>query len=303
MAVQHIYQRSLDKGVIFYSTSDRLVYYTISSVKAKKWHVRVSAAAIMYTHLHQSAEAESLVELRGYLHDVGTSFSKQYNARYGRVGRLFARRPGRSQKVSLKEKRSNLIYVYNNHVEKGLCRRAVEERWSLLAYAFSDHPFSPPIQQRSMSRALARATKLVVRRVAAGKPLDYGDLDAISSRLDAVEWQQFIDFVIVKYALVDYGRAESYFGTMENLLVAVDSTTGGEYDIAEDYSRDADTGYRNLARAAQDGGYLSHIFSMSEERRNEVVRDVVHLSLASPHQVRKFFHLEKDGAAEDCFLA
>lgn len=219
------------------------------------------------------------------------------------MGRLFARRPGRSQKVSLKEKRSNLIYVYNNHVEKGLCRRAVEERWSLLAYAFSDHPFSPPIQQRSMSRALARATKLVVRRVAAGKPLDYGDLDAISSRLDAVEWQQFVDFVIVKYALVDYGRAESYFGTMENLLVAVDSTTGGEYDIAEDYSRDADTGYRNLARAAQDGGYLSRIFSMSEERRNEVVRDVVHLSLASPHQVRKFFHLGKDGAAEDCFFA
>lgn len=290
-AIQHIYLRCIDKGVIFYTVSDRLVYYTLASVKSQRRNVRVLAAAIMFTHVHQSVMSDSYPALYGYLHDLDTSFSRLYNAYHHRSGRLFGKPPGCSQKYSLKEKRTNLIYVYNNHVEKGLCRRAVDERWSLLAYAFSDHPFSPAIQKKTVSRPLRRALNLVDRRVAKCRALEYCDLDGIFARLTPVESQQFVDYVISRYRLVDFAQAAACFDSLEKMVVAADSTTGGEYDINEDFSREGDSGYVALIRDAASAGYLRDIFSMSEERIFNAVESALARSVATPNQVRKFFHL------------
>lgn len=293
-AIQHIYQHSVDWGVIFYTNSDRLVYYTLASVKSKKHDVRIFAAAIMFTHTHQSAQAISYSVLYRYLHDLDTSFARLYNARYHRKGKLFGRPPGYAQKVTLKAMKSNLVYVFNNHVEKGLCKRAVEERWSLLAYALSDHPFSPQIQRGDVSRALRRALKLVDRRIAANKALEYCDLDGIFSRLDPVETQQFIDYVISRYRLVDFGGTIAYFGSIENLLITVDSTTGGEYDIKEDYSRDKDCGYVALLQDSEVVEQLPNVFSMQDDLLLGMVSRLARSSVASPSQLRRFFHLRND---------
>lgn len=292
-SIQHVYQRSLDRGVLFYTVADRLVYYTLAAVKSKKHNVRVYAAALMFTHIHQSLAPYSLDDLLWYLHDLDTSFVRLYNARYHRTGRLFDQRTGRSQKLSLKEKRTNLIYVYNNHVEKGLCRHAVDERWSLLAYAMSDHPFSPEMK-KPVSRHLSRALKLVDRRVEAGKALEYCDLDGIFSRLDRTELQQFIDYVISRYRLVDFEGAAAHFGSLENLIAAADATTGGEYDIREDYSKDRDTGYAILARNAAANGYLRDIFVLSDEARLEAAEMSVRLAGVSLDQIRRFFRLPRE---------
>ena len=37
----HCYQRAADRGVIFYSISDYLMYYTIYCIKAPKYKVKV----------------------------------------------------------------------------------------------------------------------------------------------------------------------------------------------------------------------------------------------------------------------
>lgn len=289
-AAQHIYQRSIDHGVIFYSLEDRIVYYTISATKAKIRNVRLAAASIMFTHTHQSLYANSLRDIDGYLHDIGTSFSRAYNCRYGRTGRLVERRPGRSQKKRDKDKRSNLIYVYNNHVEKGLCKSALEERWSFLAYAFSNHPFSEEINIKRISKPLRRFLKLVDRRVERNQPLKYSDLDRIMPMLSNVEQEQFVDYVIKKYSWIDFNLAVKEFKDIQSMLTAVESSTGSEYDINEDYSPDKDWVYLDLVRIAEKNTFIREIYKMTKQEKLKLLNSLNRKTSATKDQLGKFLH-------------
>ena len=292
-ALQHVYQRAVDKGVIFYTTEDRIVYYTLASVKAKRHAVTVPAASLMFTHIHQSAQAHSLGELRDYLHDVDTAFSRRYNNRYHREGRLFDKPAGMAQKSSLKSKKSNLIYVYNNHVEKRLCTSAARERWSLVAYAFSDHPFSEKIDTGKVSSTLKKAMRLVDRRLKKLKPLGYDDLDKIFPQLDGKEGEQFIDYVISRYRWVDFDAAAGHFRNPDAMMTAIDSTAGGEYDIREEYTNQPDTPYRDLVALVAGRGLLGEIYTMSDGQPNNIIRLARRTTSASPHQIESFFHLTR----------
>jgi REP element-mobilizing transposase RayT len=55
--VLHIYQRARDRGIIFYTVIDRLVYLSILSVKSRQYEVKVLAVSIMFSHIHQSCRA------------------------------------------------------------------------------------------------------------------------------------------------------------------------------------------------------------------------------------------------------
>lgn len=294
-AVHHIYQRSKDKGVIFYSLEDRLVYYTLLASKARRRGVRVVALSVMFTHIHQSLIVGSLKELRNYLHDVDTSMSKIYNNRYHRSGRLFEKPPGRSMKTSPKAIRSNLIYVFNNHTEKKICSQATEERWAFLAYAFSDYPFSERIDrekaERKPGKSLWKSLNLVDRRVRKKQNLDYGDLDRILPKLDAIEKEQFIDYVISSYALVDFSFSTSHFGSLESFVIAVNSSAGGEYDIKEDYTSDSDVAYCQLLNYTDAVDKVRDIYTMPVSSRGDLALDALRHTTASLYQLRKFFHL------------
>lgn len=299
--MQHIYQRGKDHGVIFYTTEDRLVYYTLAAVNAKKYSIIVPAASIMFTHLHQSVIAASLENIRAYLHDTGTSFTRLYNNRYKRKGKLFERLPGRAQKFGAKDKRSNLIYVYNNHVEKGLCRQASEERWSFLAYAASDHPFSKPIMLSKASSSIRKALHLIDRRIAKQKGLEYTDLDKVTASLTEEEIEQFIDYVISRYALIDFGYATAFFGTLDNMILAINSTTGGEYEINEDYTRYKDTAYIELCKMLTDkeiatrcglpSADIGRIYNLSDEELSDILSHTSRYcrSVTRDH-IHRFFH-------------
>ena len=303
-ALQHVYQRAVDKGVIFYTTEDRIVYYTLASVKAKRHAVTVPAASLMFTHIHQSAQAHSLGELRDYLHDVDTAFSRRYNNRYRREGRLFDKPAGMAQKSSLKSKKSNLIYVYNNHVEKRLCTSAAQERWSLVAYAFSDHPFSEKIDPGEASGTLKKAMRLVDRRLKKLKPLGYDDLRKILPQLDGKEGEQFIDYVISRYRWVDFDAAAAHFGTLDAMMTAMDSTTGGEYDIREEHTNLPDTPYRELVAMVKDQGLLGQIYTMGAGQLDELIwlaararagagAGASAAAFATRHHIESFFHLPR----------
>jgi len=290
-AVLHIYQRSIDKGVIFYTPEDRLVYCTVAATKARKHNVMVSAAAIMFTHIHHSVKALSLNSVENYLHDTDTAFAMMYNNRYQRKGCLFQRAPGMSLKSTSKSIRSNLVYVFNNHVEKGLCRRAVEERWSFLPYAISQHPFSAEINRNTAGKVLRKSMNLVDRRVNKCQNLSYSDLDKILTCLDDSEKEQFVDYVIWKYAWVDFSLARKQFGSTEALIVATDSTSGGEYDIHEEYSRDSDVTYRRLIKYAEIRGVLLKVYSADPSERADMAVDAHRRIGASLLLLKKFYHI------------
>jgi len=290
-SVLHIYQRAIDQGVIFYTLEDRLVYYSVAASKAKKHNVKISAAAIMYTHTHQSVQAESINVVLDYLHSVDTSFAKMYNNHYHRKGRLFEKYPGISQKTTSKAIRSNLVYVFNNHVEKGLSRRAVDERWSFLPYVLSNHPFSEALFENRIGKVLQKAINLVDRRVNKLHNLTYFDLKRILPYLDTREKKQFVDYLIWRYAWVDFSLAVSQFGSKEALIVATDSTSGGEYDLREEYSRESDVGYRRLIEYTDACGFLPKVHSSSTSERTDTAVTAAKRAGVSIHQLKKFFHI------------
>lgn len=205
---------------------------------------------------------------------------------------MFQKPPGRAQKSSDKSKRTNQIYIYNNHVEKRLCRRAVEERWSLLAYAGSDHPFSQPVDIKKASKALQKAIRLVDRRSRKLEGLEYVDLDRIMPALDKVEREQFVDYVISRYAWVDYKASVALFGSYDQLVIAADSTTGSEYDINEDYNGESDRPYLELIAFAKSKGILDRIYSLDAGRKVEHIFEAMRCTSATPHHLKSFFHTD-----------
>ena len=291
-ALYHIYERAKDHGVLFYSLEDRLVYYTLAAVKAKKHKIRVSAASLMYTHTHLSVFAGCLDSILNFLHDLNSSYTRFYNHYHHRKGELFEKPVGRAQKLTSKSIRSAEIYIFNNHFEKGLCTRAEQCRWALLAYASSDSPFSQPLHIRSASNRLRRAMKLVDRRVRALTALEYKDLTDIFSSLDEKESEQFTDYVISRYSLIDFSIPIAHFGSLENLLAAVHSTSGSEYDISEEFYSFKDTSYEKLIKFARSECFLNDIFILSDDERRILAEKIHKGTKIALFIISRFLHFK-----------
>lgn len=290
--VQHIYQRAKDLGVIFYDDIDRIVYFSIDSVISKRYGVTVLGVSEMYTHLHKTAVVRTMRQMSKYTQDVTSIFARAYNYRHQRKGNLFEARYGSASKTELKKIRQIIEYQYNNHTEKGLCKSPMEQRWCFLPYAKSDHPFSKPIDPKSISKNLRSALRLIDRRVLKGEYLKYSLVDSILAKLTAEEKEQFIDYTISKYMHVDFGAAASYFKDFDSMVAAFDVTTGVDYAIKEDYDSFPDTEYVVIEKIFLKKGWPhSKIFTSPPENRRNLARALhyqrgVHFVAAS-----KYLHI------------
>ena len=289
-ALHHVYQRADDLGVIFYRLQDRLAYYTLAATMARKYKIKVWAAAIMFTHIHQSCRASDYQSLWNYLRDLDSSFARAYNHEYGRKGKLFRRHPGIAPKSSEKAVRTNILYVINNHVEKQLCSRATDERWCFIAYAKSPSPFSDPfILGRDH---LKRAIKLIDKRVTGMRPLKYRELNTIFKGLNEDEVNAITDYIIGKYSLVNHAAAIRPFGSFESLITAAESTTGAEHDFSEDYYSGSDVPFIELIDFASGKGYLKRIFQMDADHLLRLAKHAKTCSNARISHIERFFHIQ-----------
>jgi hypothetical protein len=275
--VQHIYQRAKDKGVIFYDDIDRIVFFSIDSVIAKRYEVIVLGISEMYTHLHKTTIVRNRKQMSKYIQDVSSIFARMYNYRHKRKGELFEERFGSSSKTESKKIRQIIEYQYNNHTEKELCKSPMEERWSFLPYAKSDHPFSQPIDFNCLSKSLKSALRLIDRRVEKGEYLKYSLLEKIIARLTKEETEQFIDYTISKYMHIDFAATASYFKSFEAMVAAFEVTTGAEYGIKEDYDSFPDTEYVAIEEIFRQQGWPhSKIFTSSITKRRTLA-EALHL--------------------------
>lgn len=288
--ISHLYQRAFDKGVIFYTVEDRLVCYTIYAVTARRYGIKVLAAALMFTHLHQSVRASSKATESAYIRDASSSFARAYNSKHDRRGPLFAHRFGRSRKRTDKDIKTNLAYVANNHVEKRLCRSATESRWAFLPYALSKNPFSEPLDPKKASAKLQRSMRTVSRRSRKDTPLTYKCLEILFDSLSEKESQQLIDHIITEYAWTDYQEAAKYYRGVNDMICAFDSNTGSEYSIAEEFVAAPDTNYEDMLLIAEAKGFLEEIYSMDDSRRLKAFFDLSSLFDVPIVQFNKFLH-------------
>ena len=294
-SVHHIYQRPVNGIVVFHTRRDFLVFLTIYFTVKKKHRVRILGVCPMIDHLHGVLEADSREELSAFVQEYTSKFVKEYNFSMDRKsGRLFPRRFGCAPKWDDKKARTAINYVYNNAPERKLFSRAVEYQWCLLAYASNRYPFSEPINLTKRSNALRKAMSTVQAFHQKGCYLGYAVLGRIFKGLSRKETLQLTDFILSTYCDVDFERAIGFYGSLEIMMNAIDSNTGSEHDLKEEWVGYTDTVYAQmgkLVRVKIGLADLKAILKLPEDERRELYEYLLSQSDFNERQVEKYLQL------------
>ncbi len=293
-AVGHIYQRARSGFVVFYSVKDSLVFFTIFSLTATKYRIRVLGLCLMYNHIHVLIEAGNHEIVARFVQEFCSKFSRAYNARHHLTGRLFSTF-GLSNKRGDKQIRTSLAYLYNNPVEDRICKRAEEWHWNFLAYAGTDHPYSEKLVLREASVGMRKAVAKVRMLHTHERPLTYKVLDDLFKSLNINEKKQLVDFIVREYSVIDFKSTISYYGSYRNMLTAFSSNTGSEYDIREPHDPYSGAAYRNMSRhLVADGRFsgIEDVLRLQAEERIAYLNELVCRCEVSIEHARKFLRIE-----------
>lgn len=290
----HVYQRTV-KGVnIFYEPEDRIVFYTIFTVLAKVYNVRVLALCLMVDHIHVLLSAESMADISAFIRHYSSLFVREYNQSIGRHGPLFYKSFGSAPKVGSKKIRSAIVYIGNNPVEKKLCSSAGQYRWNFLAYLDDTNPYSSPFRLSRCSMKMRRAMKMVKGSYERNEYLSYALVRGLFDGLDGSEREQLTDYILSVFNPLDKTGLLSFYENYEDMIHAMRATAGGEYDIKEIFHAGSDAVYDAMA------GFISKEYGASPVRKITVLPDEAKLEIAvqlrirfsaTMHQVSKFLHL------------
>ena len=251
----------------------------------------------MPEHIHILVRAESSGAMSRFVNIYTSGFVKEYNRWYGRKGPLFNAHFGRAPKIGSKKIRTALAYLYNNPVEKNLSRKAEEYQWNFLAYAVSDHPFSRKTPQRKCCGKMREALALIRVMRSGGKPLRYAILEECAVGLTEESIRELTDRIICCYNCIDYNGATRYYDNdYDKMILAFDSNTGSEYDIAEIFTPGSDGVYYQMASLViktlgRNG--IKKIFSMNDADKIELGVLLAKRTGASKRQLEKFLRIER----------
>lgn len=225
--------------------------------------------------------------------DLNRIYTQEYNEETGRQGRLFENPFGSAAKSSEKDKRSSLIYIFNNPVEKKLVRHAIEDRWTFLAYYDNAFPFSARPMLNQCRWALRNALKEVDVEYRCGRYLGYAILRRLFEGLNDEERWQLTDYIIHRYFYLDVNGSSKLFSGLSNMVKAVDLTKGREFEVKEEHDKWSDVPYREMCVAAGRAGLLRPgfpLWNLSASRIDEIGRNLQSKTGASDLQVAKFLH-------------
>lgn len=293
--MNHTYQRSVSGFNIFYEVEDYLVYYTIFSVMSRRYGMVVYGLCLMIDHIHTLTSTSSCKTFSKFMSNVAIQFVKEYNRYHNRVGPLFSECFGSAPKAGLKLLRTAIAYLFNNPVERLLCKRAQEYRWNFLAYAASDNPFSDPLVLKKASRRLRRALKEVDGTLKRNEYMTYVQLKRMFVGMDARETKQLIDYIIVRYNIIRYEdlTTKCYDG-YENMLMAINSNAGSEYEVQELRYGRSDAEYRYLYKYVHEKGFkdAGEVISLPSDSKFKLMVDMMNETSVSKLQICKFLHLK-----------
>lgn len=292
----HIFQHALKYRVVFFSMEDRLVFYTIFSVMAWRYGIVVLALAIMYNHFHCLIQAVSSKVMALFIGTVTSVYASAFNRDIGRRGPLFEKAYGHSLKWDAKSIRTSIAYNYNNSVEKGLFYRAEDDRWNLLAYVNSDHPYSDPIVLKKASLKLRGALKEVDAHVRDKAYLNYATVRRLFAGLSAKEREQLLDYTISRFLPINREQLISFYKGYDEMLLAINSNTGSEYDIKEEYTRDPDSIYTQMLGLVSKSSF-SHkphsIVAASVDKKKQVASVLRTRTAAKEYQICRILHTDE----------
>ena len=76
---QHIFQRAVDQGVLFFSDADRLVFLTLMYVYKQKFGITILAVALMFDHFHGLVKAATKEILALFVGTMTGMYAKLFN--------------------------------------------------------------------------------------------------------------------------------------------------------------------------------------------------------------------------------
>lgn len=295
-SITHIYQRTVDKGVIFYDTKDYLVFLTIIYHYSRNVGIRLGALCFMVNHFHILGIFKDIIESRRFMQNITSVFAKQYNRNQRRSGKIFQEGFGSAPKKDAKHIRTAFAYVNNNPVEKQICNQAEEYPWNFLAYCISEDPFSTYILSRARSNTLKKSIQTVNKLHSREEYIPYPIMNEIFNRLDNAEETAFLrDYIIRLYNPVDISIALSYYHDQPDMLHAFHSNTGTEYDIREDWTPNPDTEYRSMNAAMSLLGYHGRNMNLKDLPEEEKLRLAQYLkekTYADSYQIAMYLHID-----------
>lgn len=292
---QHIYQRSINQFVIFYSMEDRLVYFTIFAVLARTYGITVLALALMFDHIHCLVEASDRKTYARFIGVVTLTFVLAYNRDSGRKGALFEKAYSNAPKRREKDVRTCIAYNYNNSVEKKLFVRAEQDRWNFLAYIGNPHPFSAPIDKKKASKKLIRSMDAVTRYQQRNEYLDYPVVRALFDGLSVDEREQLLDFIISLYLPIDRERLLGFYKSYEDMVIAINSNTGSEYEINEVFDPDSHQDFAQMLEITGRSTFADDprsIILSPVAKRRQIADTLLRLTGGSLNHVKRFLHLD-----------
>ena len=98
-----------------------------------------------------------------------------------------------------------------------------EYRWNFMAYAADSNPFSSRVRLRDSSKAFRNAVKEIDRVADSGSWLNFTQVRRLFSRLSEEDRKRLTDHIITCYNPIDYSYAVSHYGSLQNLILAVNS--------------------------------------------------------------------------------
>ena len=293
----HVYQNTVGGFLLFYSVTDFLVFFSIVCTVARRYRLRLAAVIPMFDHIHLLVECESERELSTFVHEYSRAYAHQLNTSLGSAGQVFNHSYGCSVKNGDKAIRTSCSYAYNNPGEKGLCKRAQDYRWTFLAYAQSDCPFSEKIVLSRSSAPLRRALKLVDYWYSTGQSLRHACLESLFQALSRSECEQLTDYIIASYNVVDYPRLISFYGNYPQMCLSFASNQGSEYDIQESFIPGSHKVYLEIASFLKEVCGFTHVkdaLRLHERERRKLSGTVILGTRIPKKYVFKYLRLVED---------
>ena len=298
--INHCYQRLEDRGVLFYSVSDLLVFFTIFCIAASKHKVKVLKLVLMPDHIHHATIEYKSGELSAFCRDYASRYAMLYNTRWQLEGALFEHPFQSVPKIGAKKARTILLYLDNNPQERQLVQKAEDYQWNFLAYGNSDHPFSDKIILREASMPLRRALKTVQSQYKGGLPMNYQLLRRLFDSLpNNRERNQLTDYIVTTYSVIDHKAAIRFFGTYEEELIAAHANTGSEYDLNEVFIGRSDAVFASMRRVIRQTGRfadLHEILSLPVPEKIKLFQLLQRETSALSKQIAAFLHLPLSAA-------
>lgn len=290
-AIMHIYQRTIFGFNIFYCIEDFIVFYTIVSVYARKFKIILIGLCQMIDHTHLLASCSSLEQMSRFISAYTSRFVREFNQFTGRKGPLFKKAYGSAVKMEAKKIRSAIAYLFNNPVEKKICTAAEDYKWSYLR--FYDPRRKPINVAAGCSNNLRKAIKRVTNCFNNGSYIGYVFLGKLFKDLNNEEMKIVIEYIMELYFPFAVKETLQYYKSYEDMITAINSNTGSEYEIKEKHYGKTDVPYREIIACLKEMGFsdVRSVLTMNSCQRQELVDHLKKQTSASYTQIRKFLQI------------